>query len=342
MLKLYFLILIALTCVQQPVFCQHKSINRKQFFLDDSVVNVQLTTDIKKLRTDKRKLVWLPAHIVMNFADTLVIDENIRIQPRGSFRKDNCDLASLMLDFNKGTASQLSNLKKLKLVGGCHSNDASEELLLKEFVVYKIYNILSPMSFRVRLLHITYNDSAQKMNPYSQYGFLIEDIKDLAERNNCKEVKNKPFATEATNRQQIAFVSIFEYMIGNTDWSVPNYHNIKLMVPRNDTLAKPFPVPYDFDYCGLVDAPYAIPSENLDIQSVRERNYRGHPRAIQELDIIADTLNERKDAIMKYVNDFYLLNSNERKDITTYLDQFYSTIKNESSLKYYFITNAVQ
>ncbi|MEO8713301.1 MAG: hypothetical protein ABI405_14310 [Parafilimonas sp.] len=341
MSKLFSLFFIVLICVQQPVYTQPAPINRNQFFLGDSVINVQLTTDIRKLRADKKKLVWLPAHIVLNFADTLVIDENIRIEPRGIYRKENCDLASLMLDFKTPASPLLSDLKKLKLVGGCHSNDASEDLLLKEYMVYKIYNILSPMSFRVRLLHVTYNDSAQKVKSYTQYAFLIEDVKDLAERNNCKEVKNKTFATEATNRQQISFVSIFEFMIGNTDWAVPNNHNIKLMVPLADTLRSPYPVAYDFDYSGLVGAPYAVPADGLDIKNVRDRYYMGHPRALQELDIITDVFKEKQETIMKYVNDFYVLDPKERKDVANYLDQFYDIIKTESSIKYAFINNAL-
>src|ERR1700709_1203193 len=156
MLKKYFLFLIII--LNAPtVFSQHAPVNRQQFFLSDSTVEVNLTTDIRRLRNDKTKPVWLPARIVMNFADTLVIDETIHIEPRGSFRKQNCDLASLMLDFNTSTAPLLSKLKKLKLVGGCRNNVSSEELLLREYLIYKIYNILSPMSFRVRLLHVTYN-----------------------------------------------------------------------------------------------------------------------------------------------------------------------------------------
>ena len=104
----------------------------------------------------------------------------------------------------------------------------------------------------------------KKMKPYTQYAFLIEDIKDVGARNNCVEMK-RPAGTEGYHRQQITFVSIFEYMIGNTDCAVPNHHNIRLIVPLTDTFARPYPVPYDFDYCGVVNAPYAIPDENLDI-----------------------------------------------------------------------------
>jgi hypothetical protein len=340
MLKISFFFLI-LCITAQPVYSQHAPINRQEFFLSDSVVNVQLTTDIRKLRNDKSKPVWLPARIVMNFADTLVIDETINVQPRGSFRKENCDLASLMLNFNTSTAPRLSKLKKLKLVGGCRNNSSSEELLLKEYLVYKMYNILSPMSFRVRLLRVTYNDSMKRMKPYTQYAFLIEDIKDVAARNNCTQKKDKTFGTEGCNRQQITFVSIFEYMIGNTDFAVPNYHNVKLVVPLTDTFAKPYAVPYDFDYSGVVNAPYAIPDENLDIKSVRDRYYRGYQRTLPELDTILAVYKEKKETIVKYISNFYLLKPNVLRDMINYLQQFYNIIKNESSIRSVFISNAI-
>jgi hypothetical protein len=340
MLRLYFIVLIATICIK-PVCAQHAPIDRKQFFSDDSVINVQLTFDTRDLRNDKAKPQWLPAHILMRFSDTLVIDENIRIEPRGIYRKQNCDLAALMLDFKTDTSLLLSDLKKLKLVGGCHDNFSSEVLLLKEYLDYKIYNFLSPMSFRVRLLHVTYNDSRQKMKPYTQYAFLIEDMKDLATRNNCKEVKDKTYKTEGTDRHQMTFVSIFEYMIGNTDWAVPNYHNIKLMVPLSDTFARPYPVPYDFDYSGLVNAPYAVPAEGLDITTVRDRYYQGYARSMEELKSITSVFKEKQDSIMQYVKNFGLLMPVERKDISNYLDKFYNIIDDESSIRYFFINNAL-
>ena len=248
----------------QVISGQSLPVNRQLFFLDDGVIEVTLTTDIKKLRNDKKELAWLPANIIMQFTDSSVISEQIRIRPRGIYRKNYCDLAALMLNFKSNSSPKLSPLKTLKLVGGCHSGSNDEALLLKEYLVYKIYNFISVMSFRVRLMHVTYKDSKQKAKSYSQYAFLIEDMKDLAERNNCVEIKIKNgFNTEATDRQQINLVSIFQYMIGNTDWSVPVKHNIKLMVPKNDTLARPYPIPYDFDYAGLVNAPYAVPDEQL-------------------------------------------------------------------------------
>ena len=196
------------------------------------------------------------------------------------------------------------------------------------------------MSYRVRLLHITYNDSKQKVKSYTQYAFLIEDTKDMAERSNCIEIKNKTFGTEALNRQQITFVSVFQYMIGNTDWAVPNYHNIKLMAPKTDSLSRPYPVPYDFDYAGFVNAPYATPAEELDIKTVTERSYRGFVRTIDELQPILDVFKEKKETILLTINNFSLLDANDKKGMTRYTEQFYDILEHKGSVKSVFIDNA--
>lgn len=337
--KLYSIILTLILC--HPVtFAQTSPINRQLFFSDDKLIEVTLSTDIKKLRTEKRKPAWQPANITMRFADSSVISEEIRVEPRGQYRKNNCDLASLMFNFKNPTSPKLSPLKKLKMVGGCRVGSPDEELLLKEYLVYKIYNLISIMSFRVRLMHMTYKDSKQKAKSYSQYAFLIEDMNDLASRNNCREIKKRAFSTEGTNRQQMTLISLFQYMIGNTDWSVPQYHNIKLMVPQNDTLARPYAVPYDFDYAGIVDAPYAIPNDDLGITSVKERLYRGYERTMEELQEALDIFKEKKDRIMFTIDNFALLSKRTRQEMTGYLEGFYETIDDKHSLRRIFISNA--
>ena len=326
MRKIVFI--IATLLLHYTVCCQ--TVNRQQFFLDENVIDVTLTTDIKKLRSNKKVPVWQPANIVMRFSDTAIINEVIRVQPRGEFRKMNCDIASLMLDFKNQTSPKLSPLKKLKLVGGCHSNTADEELLLKEFVIYKIYNFLTNMSFRTRLLHITYKDS-EKQRSYKQYAFLIEDIKYLCTRNNCVEANRKIFIPSATDRQHTTLVCLFQYMTGNTDWSLPNFHNIKIIVPKTDTLARPYIIPYDFDYTGLVNADYAVPQEIFGTTSVKERVYRGASRTDNELQQAIDIFKERKERIMYYISNFPLLGERTKKDITTYLEEFYKIIGNKNS-----------
>jgi hypothetical protein len=338
MRKLY-LFIFSLIFQQNIVFSQ-SLVNRQMFFLDDKPVEVTFTTDIKKLRNDKSKPVYLPATISLKFSDTSEITEEIRVQPRGIYRKNHCDIASLMLNFKNSFSPKLSPLKKLKLVGGCRNGSDYDELLLKEYLVYKIQNLLSNMSFRVRLLHITYNDSKQKVKSYTQYAFLMEDIKDLAERNNCVEMKDTNFYTESTNRKQMTFVNLFQYMIGNTDWSVMKCHNIKLIVAKNDTLTKPYAIPYDFDYCGLVNASYAVPAEELGIENVRERLYRGFPRSYSELEEAINIFKEKKEKVLYYVDHFDLCSQKCRKNILEYLNDFYTTIENKKTVESVFIRNA--
>lgn len=319
----------ALLCT---TYCQ-APVNRQQFFLDETVINVTLTTDIRKLRTEKKVPAWQPANIVMHFSDTAVISEEIRVQPRGEFRKNNCDIASLMFDFKNPGSPKLSNLKKLKLVGGCHSTASDEELLLKEYLIYKIYNFLTNMSFRTRLLYITYKDSRDKFKPYRQYAFLIEDIKDLGTRNNCVEAPKKIGKLVTTDREHTTLVCLFQYMIGNTDWSLPNFHNIKMIVPKTDTLAPCYLIPYDFDYTGLVNAGYALPQEQFGTTSIKDRVYRGPPRTADEVQQQIDIFKERKERILYYINNFPLLGRGIKKDMANYLEEFYGIISKKSSLR---------
>jgi hypothetical protein len=196
------------------------------------------------------------------------------------------------------------------------------------------------MSLRVRLLRVKYEDVKKKVKSYYQYGFFIEDSKDMAERNNCIDLKADYFTSETTNRNHMTVVNLFQYMIGNCDWSVTKQHNIKLIAPRNDTLAMPYAVPYDFDYCGLVDAPYAEPQAILGIKSVTERVYRGYSRTAEELKVAIDLFQEKKSMIMYMVKNFNLLDIEVRNKISAYLEDFYKIIENKKKVNLIFIKKA--
>jgi hypothetical protein len=153
----------------------------------------------------------------------------------------------IMLNFRLGNSPRLRSLKKLKLVCGCETSNDDEQLIIKEYLAYKMYNLLTEKSFRVRLVKIKYEDTRGKIKPYTQFGFLLEDVDELAARNKCVEVEGGQWLTESTDRDQMTLVAIFEYMIGNTDWSVPHYHNVKLMRLVSSPIAPPYVVPYDFN-----------------------------------------------------------------------------------------------
>ena len=322
-------------------FSQSTKIDRKAFFMDDRPIEVTLTTDIGRLIDKRSDPTFQKAAIAWKFPDSSsAINEEIQIRPRGITRKIVCNMASLMLDFKTPGSPRLSPLKKLKLVGGCGKTDSDEQFALKEYLVYKIYNLFSEMSFRVRLLNVTYADSRGKSKSFTQYAYVIEDVDDLAKRNGCVETKGKSFNSERTNRNMMTLVAVFQYMIGNTDWSVPNFHNVKLLVPKTDSLAMPFVVPYDFDYAGIVNTSYAVPTDELGLYGVTERLYRGFPRTMEEIEAVADVFIQKEEQVKAIINDFSLCEPKVKKQMVNYLGDFYQTMKSKKQLKNVFVDHA--
>ncbi|HVZ56586.1 MAG TPA: hypothetical protein VG870_08005, partial [Chitinophagaceae bacterium] len=322
------------------VAAQSQPVDSAHFFTEEKVVAIQLSSDLKKLMVSKAQKDRQPAMVTCRFPDSTVITEPINVYARGIFRRQNCYMPSLMLDFKNKTSPLLRGLHSLKLVGGCRVGKDYEQLLLKEYIIYKIYNLLTDKSFRVRLVYMTYDDTQKKVKSYSQYGFLLENMDELTRRNHCRELKKVKVPTQATDRKQMTLVDIFQYMIGNTDWSVPVYHNIRLMQPEDDSAARPYVIPYDFDFSGLVNAEYAAPAPELGTESVTERVYRGFPRSMQEIQETLDLFRQKKDSIYALINHFDLLWEGTRREMTGYLDDFYSTINNKDQVQQVFIDNA--
>jgi hypothetical protein len=178
------------------------------------------------------------------------------------------------------------------------------------------------------------------MKPFSQYAFLIEDDADMAKRNKCVKKEDQQWQTESTDRNTMTMVAVFEYMISNGDWSVPNNHNTKLIFEKGNTGASPYVVPYDFDHSGFVNAGYALPSELLGTETVTERVYRGFPREMEELQETFDIYRKQKEAITSLIMNFTLLKERTRKEIVAYLEDFYKTINDKRKVQSIFIDNA--
>jgi len=337
MKKISWILPLLLLCSH---FISAQLLDSTRFFSDEKLADLNLTTDIKALQAEKKENVFQDADFTMRFPDSSVVNGKIGIGARGHFRREFCTIPPLMLNFRGPSAGKLSSLGKLKLVIGCGNKSEDEQLILKEYLVYKMYNMLEPKSFRVRLLRVTYNDSRSRMRSYTQYAFLVEDDNDMAARNGCVKKDKGQVLTESTNRDLMTMVAVFEYMISNGDWSVPNNHNTKLIYEKNIPAALPYVVPYDFDHSGFVNAGYALPNELLGTETVTERVYRGFPRTMEELESVFAEFKEKKEALYSLVMNFTLLKERTRKDAVAYLEDFYKTINNKSDVKSIFIDNA--
>ncbi|MBK5270176.1 MAG: hypothetical protein JJE22_04095 [Bacteroidia bacterium] len=299
-----------------------------------------LSTDIKNLQKEKGEDVFQPANVSLRFPDSTTITEDIRVSARGHFRRDLCPIPPIMLNFRNSTSPLLNPLGKLKLVISCGTSGNDEQLVLKEYLIYKIYNLLEEKSFRARLVLVNYKDTKGKIKPISQYAFILEDDADMAKRNNCKKNDDISVLEKNADRSLTLKVALFEYFISNTDWSVPGNHNIKVIYSKKDDKALPYIVPYDFDHSGLVNADYAMPSEIIGTERVTERVYRGWPRTMEELEVAFELFNNQKDNIYSLINNFTYLKERTRKGMITYLDEFYKTINSKSQAKMAFIDKA--
>src|SRR5439155_9745056 len=197
-----------------------------------------------------------------------------RVKTRGDFRKrrEDCFYPPLLLQFSKDGAAKgtiFDEQSKFKLVMPCKGDD----YVVREWLAYKIYNLVTPKSFLARLVKVQLKDDKNRSFGRPFFGMLIEEEEQMAKRNQCIPVKLK-IKGQQTLPDYFLGMAVFEYLIGNTDWSVEYRQNIKLL--KGDSSSVPVAVPYDFDHAGIVNAPYARPDEQLQMSSVRERRYRGY------------------------------------------------------------------
>lgn len=322
-------------------YCQPAVINKVDFFIEAKPLSLVLTTNWDKVFSQKYKPGKVySATLNCKLPDSNLVNEKVKLEVRGHFRRDNCHIPPLKIKFTETENSVLHPLKELKLVSPCKPTNDYEQFLFKEFIVYKIYNLLTDKSFRVRLLEIDYRDSLKNESEFSKYAFLIEDIKELAKRHNCKVFKALKLHPENTDRSQMTLLTLFQYMIGNTDWGVSVNHNIKHIQPKDELAVKPFSIPYDFDFCGLVNTDYAIPDPQFNTDNIQERIYRGFARTPEELNEALEIFKQNKEAIYALINNFDLLNNRNKKSMISYLESFFILINKPGLIKFIFIDKA--
>jgi len=254
-----------------------------------------------------------------------------------------CGFPPLRIKFNKASASYtlFHGQDKLKIVGHCRNNNSRfQQMVFQEYLIYKAYQILSPESFRVRLARVTYKDSAKEIKNLNEYVFFIEDFEKMAKRNGKIPIYKERIHQDNTMINKVTRMAVFQFMVGNTDWGVPTLHNIK-MIAKTPT-SRPVPVPYDFDWSSLVNAPYAVPNAKLYIESIHERLYRGYKRTPEELEFVFKEFRMKKDAFYDLYQKTNLLTEKEKKRVFNYFDEFYEIINDPKLVKRYFIDNARQ
>lgn len=307
-------------------------------FSADEPVTITLAgpfTEIGRDRTGEPE--WHPGTITLIGAAGAERTLDIRVRARGKNRRKSevCRFPPLRLDIDKKQAkgTLFEGQDKLKLVTHCQTSSAFEQYVLREYLVYRIYNRLSECSFRVRALDIVYEDTGRdrrKKKERTRRGFVIEDRDDVAERCGGKYAKVDKISRHDLVPDVANDYEMFQFLIGNTDWSMlrgPDgdhcCHNA-ILVRLPD--GRYVPVPYDFDAAGFVDAPYAAPAEKLGIDSVTERLYRGFCRPADIVDATIARFEAQRAAFDRLIRDEPRLTNNTRRTLQRFIERFYDTI----------------
>ncbi len=314
-------------------------------FSSHDVIDLTIEAPFKKVfRERSQEPEQFPA--VFSYSDTggEKVSLDLKINTRGRFRlrKRTCNFPPIRLDFPKdsvgGTIMEGQN--RVKLVTHCQDKrDDYEQYVLQEYLIYRMYNLLSDVSFRVRLAHVTYVDTEEDREPLTKYGFLIEDKDDMAERNGWETIEDVPtMPPDMFEPLQVCIVALFQFMIGNTDWSAymaPEgetecCHNTKVV----GSMAGPvISVPYDFDMSGIMNTRYSEVAPNLEIRNVRERLYRGRcmPR-----DVLMEGVGlflEHRDRIYELYTSQSELDPKVLEKSVEYLDKFYEIVSDERKIE---------
>jgi hypothetical protein len=305
-------------------------------FASDAPLAITLRGPMQALAADRDSRRLRPATL-------LVASETIPVQlsPRGITRraKDICEFPPLRVDLpSRPTAGLFAGQRSLKLVTYCRRREAHTQQVLLEYAAYRIYNLLTPLSFRARLASITFADASGRPL-ITRPGFFIEDAFHLAQRTGLERARTGDVVPRtALSATDAGRVAMFEYMIANLDWSMragPEgdgcCHNGRLLKrPGQPALV---PVPYDFDFAGFVDAPYAQPPAEIPIANVRVRNYRGYCAHNAEALAAAIEMRGKRPEIMAMLASVPGLTPATLRKASAFLDPFWSQIATDSSVR---------
>ncbi len=305
--------------------------NTKDLFEDEEILHIKLSGNIRALMADRADdAAYHSLVLTYKGKDSTEVALNIRAKTRGNFRRkrENCKVPPILLNFPKDETGKtlFSSQHKLKLVTPCQSDN----YVVREYLVYKLYNLITPKSFRARLAFVSLNDT-EKRRETSFYGILLEEDDQLAKRIGLKILKDQRIRGEHTEPESFLKMALFQYMIGNTDWSVPYRHNIRVV--GFDSLSIRYTVPYDFDHSGIVAAPYARPPEELGLRSVQERRFRGYCLTEKKtLEEVVAFYQRKKPEVYNVYKDCRYIDAKYVNATQRFLDGFYETLNDPKKL----------
>lgn len=300
-----------------------------RLFDSHQLLAVTLAADFTALRGDRSDSPDRPGTLTVADHGGRAREIPVEVRTRGAFRLDpsNCAFPPLRVEIDGDAASGtvFEGQDDLKLVSSCQPERPSyEELVVKEYLAYRSLNLVTDASFRVRLLEATFEDTGGSGRA-TRVAFFIEEDEALARRLGAtvfelEEGRNLPArAFEPVSRMTNA---VAQYMLANPDWSDEAGHNVEILDRDGVALA----IPYDFDFSGVVDAPYAIAPPEYQLESVRERYYRGWCENPLTTSQVLNRFREARDPVLDLWQREERLSPDARRRSVAFMEEFFDAI----------------
>ncbi|MFN8580948.1 MAG: hypothetical protein U0163_08250 [Gemmatimonadaceae bacterium] len=303
-------------------------------FASNDVLPFTLIANFKQLFRERDTLSTkrFSARLIVRSAAGRTDTVPVQLRTRGHYRLAKCSFAPIRVEFERKSTrgTVFEGQKSLKLGTHCAGGDLSEQYVVREYAAYRVHSIVAPLAFRARLARATYADSATGKDIDTKYAMFVENEDHVAARvqGAVQELRGATF--DDLDANDLLSQTLFEYMIGNTDWSIYALHNIRLVQTVDGAF---HPVPYDFDFSGLVGTRYAIPDPKLPIKTVRDRLFRGPCRSFDAWGPTLARFKESKARVLAVYDSLPALDKSYARDARDYLADFFRTIERPSDAK---------
>jgi hypothetical protein len=302
--------------------------SQPKLFQDEEPLSIRLEYSFKEIIKSNSDTIYFPSVLYYSSDNQHWDSVKIGMRGRGKFRRENCFFTPIRIKIDKDDAKRtlFQGNRNLKLVLPCRTGTQYNELVLKEYMCYQMYEPLTPYTFKTRLLNASVADVGGKQRKvYDVKAFFIEDDDVAAKRYNGQAVDDKLHPRQINDTCSLRF-DFFEYMIANTDWSSAFQHNSKT-IRIGDRFV---PIAYDFDMAGFVNASYAQHNPKLPIASVRERLYRGYCRDENVAQFVRkdfiETMPSVFEALNRYERDF---DPKEFNKMRKYIQEFFDVLNDD-------------
>jgi hypothetical protein len=308
----------------------------KPLFASSDTIHIVIQAPLQTLI--RNRSIDSPISGTLTEASGVALPINLTLRGHLNRSSDACEFPPLRVDFTAPPppTSVFAGQKSLKLMTHCKNAVSDQQYVLLDYAAYRMYNILTPHSFRARLLEVDYRDAAGKPI-VSRVAFFLEELKDVAKRNGLQQVRAATrIPVEWLVPTDAARSALFEHMVANHDWSMRAgpagescCHNFKLLGVGAPAMT--VAIPYDFDFSGFVNEPYATPPEALPIPNVRQRVYRGYCMHNAEVIAAARQFRDARPQLIAAITSTPGLDPRTQQRAIAFLDPFFADIATDQS-----------